>query len=309
MKNKTKDKIIFFLVGFVLGIGLVTFSWEGLRKTAKKLKDVNVREIAENTLATTRQWTHKRRQVTEDFAKGIKAVSGKNFGTDGQLTFELYRNGTFVIDGESGYAWQKSDSYRDSAVIRSTHALPATYKISVVVGDINYGLENISGLAQDPEYAEGPKNENGCYLIAITDTPPTGHHTNTWWHEHRKVVIDVDNNVWGHGMPNPIFMVYFDRDNKLMSYAGEQNKWQKNWVNGTRYKLGAWYRIEVEKTRKEYILSVLSDTGELLKRASIDLKKVWNADEHHKDYFVIGDPHENYYQGSMKIKEITIAHN
>ena len=309
MKNKTKDKIIFFLVGFVLGIGLVTFSWEGLRKTAKKLKDVNVREIAENTLATTRQWTHKRRQVTEDFAKGIKAVSGKNFGTDGQLTFELYRNGTFVIDGESGYAWQKSDSYRDSAVIRSTHALPATYKISVVVGDINYGLENISGLAQDPEYAEGPKNENGCYLIAITDTPPTGHHTNTWWHEHRKAVIDVDNNVWGHGMPNPVFMVYFDRDNKLMSYAGEQNKWQKNWVNGTRYKLGAWYRIEVEKTRKEYILSVLSDTGELLKRASIDLKKVWNADEHHKDYFVIGDPHENYYQGSMKIKEITIAHN
>ncbi|GEM_PF-2468893 len=309
MENKTKDKIIFFLVGFALGIGLVAFSWKGLHKTAKKFKDVNVREIAKGMLATMRQWTYKKQQVTEDFSKGIKAVSGKSFGTDGQLTFELYRNGTFVIDGESGYAWQKSDSYRDSAIIRSTHALPETYKISAVVGNINYGLENIAGLPQDPEYAEGPKNENGCYLIAITDTPPTGHHTNTWWHEHRKVVIDVDNNVWGHGMPNPVFMVYFDRDNKLMSYNGEQNRWQKDWVNGTRYKLSAWYRVEIERTRKEYILSVLSDTGELLERAVVDLEKVWHADGHHKDYFVIGEPHENYYQGSMKIKEITITYN
>ena len=309
MKNKTKDKIVFFLIGFVLGIGLVAFSWDGFRKTTKKLKDVNFTEMGKNAWLNMRQWTHKRRQVTEDFSKGIKAVSGKSFGADDQLTFELYRNGTFVIDGESGYALQRSDSYRDSAIIRSTRALPETYKISVVVGGIDYELENISGLPRDPQYSEGPQNENGCYLIAITDTPPTGHHTNTWWHQHRKVVIDVDNNVWGHGMPNPIFMVYFDSDNKLMSYAGEQNKWQKNWVNGTRYKLGAWYRIEVEKTRKEYILSVLTDTGELLERAFVDLGKVWNADKHHKDYFVIGDPHENYYQGSMKIKEITIAHN
>ncbi len=309
MKNKTKDKIIFFLIGFVLGTGIVAFSWDGLCKATKKLKDVNFTEIGKNTWLNMRHWTHKRRQVIEDFSKPVKTVSGKSFGTDNQLTFELYRNGVFVIDGESGYAWQKSDSYRDSAIIRSTQALPEIYKISVVVGGIDYGLENISGLPQDPEYAEGPQNENGCYLIAITDTPPIGHHANTWWHQHRKVVIDVDNNVWGHGMPNPVFMVYFDRDNKLVSYNGEDNEWQGDWESGVRYEPDKWYRVEIEKTKKQYILSVRSDSGKLLKSASVDLKKVWNADEYHKDYFAIGDPHENYYQGSMKIREITIAHD
>lgn len=309
MKSETKDKIIFFLAGFALGIGLVAFSWNGLHKAIRRLKDVNFTEMRRDMWLNMRQWTHKRRQIAEDFSKPIKAVSGKSFGKDHQLTFELYRNGTFLIDGKSGYAWQKSDSYRDSAFIRSTKALPETYKISVVLGNIDYGLENISGLPQDPEYTEGPRDENGCYLIAITDAPPIGHHTNTWWHQHRKVVVDVDNNVWGHGMPNPVFMVYFDRDNKLVSYNGEDNEWQKDWMKGVTYEPEKWYRVEIEKTKKQYILSVRSEAGQLLKNASINLEKVWNADAYHKDYFVIGDPHENYYQGSMKIKEIVISQN
>ena len=308
MKSKTKDNVIFFLIGLALGIGIVVFSWNGLHKTAQKLKDVNFTEMGKNTLINMRQLTHKKRQVIENFSKPIKAVSGKSFGKDGQLTFELYRNGTFVIDGKSGYAWQKSASYRDSAIIRSTKALPKTYKISVVVGGIDYGLENISGLPQDPEYTEGPQNENGSYLIAITDTPPIGHHTNTWWHQHRKVAIDVDNNVWGHGMPNPVFMVYFDRENKLVSFDGEDNEWRKDWMKTMTYEPGRWYRVEIEKTKKQYIMSVRTDAGQLLKSASVGLEKIWNADEYHKDYFAVGDPHENYYQGSMKIKEISMRY-
>ncbi|HBO98096.1 MAG TPA: hypothetical protein DE315_05870 [Candidatus Omnitrophica bacterium] len=308
MKSKTKDNVIFFLIGLALGIGIVVFSWNGLHKTAQKLKDVNFTEMGKNTLINMRQLTHKKRQVIENFSKPIKAVSGKSFGKDGQLTFELYRNGTFVIDGKSGYAWQKSASYRDSAIIRSTKALPKTYKISVVVGGIDYGLENISGLPQDPEYTEGPQNENGSYLIAITDTPPIDHHTNTWWHQHRKVAIDVDNNVWGHGMPNPVFMVYFDRENKLVSFDGEDNEWRKDWMKTMTYEPGKWYRVEIEKTKKQYILSVRTDAGQLLKSASVGLEKIWNADEYHKDYFAVGDPHENYYQGSMKIKEISMRY-
>ena len=308
MKSKTKDKIIFFLIGFVLGISIVAFSWCGLRKTAQKFKDVNFTETGRDTWLNMKQWMHPRRQIIENFSKPIKAVSGKSFGKDDQLTFELYRNGTFLIDGKSGYAWQKSDSYRDSAIIRSTNALPETYKISVVVGDIDYGLKNISGLPQDPEYTEGPQNENGCYLIAITDTPPIGHHTNTWWHQHRKVVIDVDNNVWGHGMPNPIFMVYFDRNNKLVSFDGKNHQWQREWKKAETYESNQWYRVEVEKTKKQYIMSVLTEKGKLLKRTTVDFKNIWNVDEYHKDYFVIGDPHENYYQGSMKIKEVSMRY-
>ena len=78
-------------------------------------------------------------------------------------------------------------------------------------------------------------------------------------------------------------------------------------MEGVRYEQDKWYRVEIEKTKKQYIMSVRSDAGKLLKSASVDLKKVWNADEYHKDYFVIGDPHENYYQGSMKIKGIAVS--
>ena len=56
-KNFPRGQIIFFLIGFVLGISIVALSWDGLRKTAQKLKDVNFREIAENTLANITQWT------------------------------------------------------------------------------------------------------------------------------------------------------------------------------------------------------------------------------------------------------------
>jgi len=106
---------------------------------------------------------------TEDFSKPITAVDGKSFGKNGQFTFELFRNGTFIIDGKSGYAWQRSDSYRDSAIIRSTKALPETYKITVVAGEVDYGLNIIKGLPSDPEYKDkgGPKGFNGFYLIAL----------------------------------------------------------------------------------------------------------------------------------------------
>jgi hypothetical protein len=306
MRSETKDKIIFFFIGLVLGVGVVAFSWDGLRKTARGLKDFNFTEAGLKGWNQVRQWTTMRRKVFEDFSKPVKAVSGKAFGKEDQLTFELFRNGTFLIDGKSGYAWQRSDSYRDSAIIRSTNPLPETYKISVVVGGIDYGLENISGLPPDPEYKEGPQNENGCYFLTITDPPPTGHHTNTWWHQHRKVVVDVDNNVWGHGMPNPVFLVYFDKENKLVSYDGEENAWQKEWKKAVTYEPGQWYRVEIEKTKRQYIMTIRSESGQLLKTASVDLKKVWRVDEPHKDYFAIGDPHENYYQGSMKIKSITL---
>jgi len=245
-------------------------------------------------------------QVTEDFTKPIEAISSKNFGEHGQLTFELYRNGTFIIDGKSGYVWQRSDSYRDSAIIRSTHPLPKTYKISAVVGEIDYGLEKLRLLENDPEYKEGPLNENGCYLLAITDEAPTGHHTNDWWHQHRKVCIDVDNNVWGHGMPNPIFMVFFDKNNELMALDGQENKWQSKWRKALSYEPGSWYRVEIEKTEISFILRIYDSEGKLLKGGVIPFKYVWNEDGEHPDYLVIGDPHEIYYQGSMKIKSISM---
>ena len=48
--------------------------------------------------------------------------------------------------------------------------------------------------------------------------------------------------------------------------------------------------------------------GKLLKEARVSLNKVWNEDEYHPEFFVVGDPHENYYRGSIKIKEIRVQY-
>ncbi|MFH0764085.1 MAG: glycoside hydrolase domain-containing protein [Candidatus Omnitrophota bacterium] len=246
------------------------------------------------------------REVTEDFSQPIVAQDGKTFGEYGQFTFELFRNGTFVIDGKSGAAWQRSNRYSDVAIIRSTKPLPKTYKISAVVGEIDYDLSKVKFVENDPQYKEGPLNENGCYLLAITDEEPSGHYTNDWWHKHRKVCIDVDNNIWGHGMPHPVFMVYFDGQNNLIAFDGGQDIWQKEWRKAVTYEPAGWYRVEIEKTRNEFILRIYDKEEKLLKEGSVDLAKIWHEDGEHQDYLVIGDPHENYYQGSMKIKSISM---
>jgi len=105
-------------------------------------------------------------EYIEKFESIILVDDGIAFGQNKFLTFETVSNGTFIINDRLGYAHQISESYRDSAIIRSTQPLTIPYKISVVVGEIDYGLANIEGLGRDPEYREGPKNENGCYLIS-----------------------------------------------------------------------------------------------------------------------------------------------
>ncbi len=246
--------------------------------------------------------------VVETFSSPIVAQKGATFGPQNQFTFSLDQKGTFVIDGASGLAWEKSGSYRDSAIIRSTNPLPKTYKITAVVGGIDYGLENIANLSNDPEFPEGPLNENGCYLLTITDEVPNLPHTNIWWHQHRKLVIDVDNNVWGNGMPNPIFMVYFDKGNGLNAYNGAGKNWQREWTQAVTYDKNAFYKVEVERTLKEFIMRISAEDGKLLKEGRVALDQVWHAEKYYEDYFVIGDPHANYYQGSFKIKEITLQY-
>ena len=245
--------------------------------------------------------------MTEEFKRRLTARDGQAFGKQGQLTFELYRGGTFVVDGKTGYALQKSEHYGDVALIRSTDPLPPTFQISVVVGDLDYDLSKIEGLPNDPQYPEGPRNENGCYLLAIVDENPSEPHTNIWWHQHRKVVMDVDNNVWGQGMPHPIFMVYFDRDNRLNAFDGQENRWTPEWRKAVQYEPSGWYRIELEKTRKKFIMTISQENGRVLARGEVDLKNIWQEDESRHDYLVVGDPHENYYQGAFKIKSISIS--
>jgi len=70
-----------------------------------------------------------------------------------------------------------------------------------------------------------------------------------------------------------------------------------------------WYRVTLERTQSEFIYSIYDEQGRLLKTARVDTKEVWHTDPVYPDYFVIGDPHENYYQGSFKIQSIHIEQN
>jgi hypothetical protein len=297
-------KIVVFIFGFVLGVAIAGASGLAAYKLLRRVG--NPREILLKVMShLPRLPLPAGRQVIEEFDRPLTAVDGGAFGREGQLTFELYRNGKFLVDGASGQAWQISEGYGDSAIIRSTQALPRGYKIEVVAGQIDYGLEKIKGLPHDPQYKEGPGNENGCYLISIVEEPPTAHYTNLWWHQHRKIVIDVDNNVWGHGMPNPIFFAYFDKKNALVSWDAREKRWGPDWHKAATYDPQRYYRFELERTASAYILSVTEENGSFLARTEVPLSEVRRSDL--PEYFVIGDPHENYYAGSMKIKSISIS--
>ena len=178
-------------------------------------------------------------------------MAGKSFGKDDQLTFELYRNGAFVIDGEVRIRLAKVSELPGFRPLYARQSPCRKLTRSVLLSGVSImGLENIAGLPQDPEYTEGPHKRER--LLPHRDHGHAAHWPphQPWWHQHRKVAIDVDNNVWGHGMPNPVFMVYFDRDNKLVSYNGKENEWQNAWVKGVTYKLNQWYRVEIEKTKR-----------------------------------------------------------
>ncbi|MFC1510628.1 hypothetical protein ACFL49_03105, partial [Candidatus Omnitrophota bacterium] len=237
----------------------------------------------------------------------LDVIDGNNFGPKGVFTFELFRGGTFSIDAKQGILTGESSHYGDVSLIRSTYSLPSEYKIRVQVGDIDFGLEHLVGLKKDVKYHEGPLNENGCYLIAITDQRPDDHYTNDWWHRHRKLVIDVDNNAWGYGMPNPIFMVYFDRDNKLMAFDGDRLEWVREWEKGFEYERKSWYYVELEKKHGKYTYRILDEGENLLRESQVNVDEVWHTEEQYPEYFVIGDPHENYYQGSFKLKLVSIS--
>jgi len=147
----------------------------------------------------------------------------------------------------------------------------------------------------------------GFIFLTITDTAPKRHYTNDWWHQHRKLVIDVVNNTSGNGMPNPIFMVYFDKMNELVAYDGRSNRWQTGWEKAVQYNKDRWYQIELEKTRTHYVMSIYTASGVLLERGSVRLDQVWHTEPKYPDYLALGDPHENYYQGSVKIRSISIT--
>lgn len=149
--------------------------------------------------------------------------SASVYGEDGWLTVELYgrdsdRDGVPETGGrfasERGVARLVSTRHYDGAIIRSTHPLPARYRVEVTVGAIAFGgprdgqwthdgkVNGYDGdeLADPWFFRDGDPTprpattQNGLYFLCITDYARPAPHNNIFIHHHRKVVMDTDNN-------------------------------------------------------------------------------------------------------------------
>src|SRR5206468_830933 len=130
-----KNKLTFFLLGALAGSLIaasagLTARWALNHPAEFKGK---IKACLKWRSVLKFHWPASSNQIVEDFSQPLTAENRKSFGKNNQLTFELYREGTFTIDGKSGFAWEKSAHYGDVALIRSTKALPKNYRISAVV--------------------------------------------------------------------------------------------------------------------------------------------------------------------------------
>ena len=241
--------------------------------------------------------------VIFNFTEPITFTDGMVFGAYDALTLETAGSPTFSIIDNS-YLLATSPAISDGFLIRSTNPLPATYKVTVDMGDIHFDLANPGSGG----------SENGVYLPTISAFAgsPT---TNDWWHENRKVHMDIDNNEWGSGGEHPVFFGYYDQSSVTADYFedgqwvydGAEESWgaiSEDWASAFNYDPDMWYTFEIEKTETTYFYRIFDAlTGELLQDASIPIDSVRSGD----DFFTIGDPHTNYYNGSVGISNLRIT--
>jgi hypothetical protein len=222
----------------------------------------------------------------------------------------------------------------DGLVIRPTHALPARYRVCVRAGYADFG-DGKPGAANKngylgPETAEpwgtDPSSaENGFYWLTILDATPRPHN-NIWIHHHRKVVIDSDNNkdawtnIWeGHSWvadgQHPIMMFGLDKDGWD---NGDNGLPFLSWSNGAlqpsgdikavdAYKSNTWYTACIARDPENFTLSISGDFkfgGQQTYTATIPVKLVYRAGPGIPDFFMFGDPHNNYYRGSVYYDDI-----
>jgi hypothetical protein len=229
-----------------------------------------------------------------------------------------------------------SPNSTDGLVIRSTKPLPARYRVCLNVGYANYGdgkpgpnsLNGYAGGEKDEPWSNGDATlENGFYWLTILDATPRPHN-NLWIHHHRKVVIDSDNNKeawtniwegksWVADGQHPIMMFGVDKDGNDEDSTGRPFL---SWSNGAlqpageiravdAYKDNTWYAACIERNPTAFVLTVSGDFkfgGQQTYIGTIPLHSVYAADPTIPDFFMFGDPHNNYYRGSVLYDDIRL---
>lgn len=261
----------------------------------------------------------------ETFDTAFTLSDGQTFGTNNWLKAELGRGGTITSSG--GYLTLNTPDFWKTALIRSTGDLPAEYKIRVKVGLVNLDLTNYQFPA-DTAGSPVPFNshsgylENGTYFLTITDSACDGDICGeTWWHEHRKAVIDVDNHYTTLTPPplienHPVYMVYMNSavtnaqtqaSELLRTWTGtawDLTSW--NWNTAYTYDTTQWYYAEFEKRNGQFILRFYDGNKNIIEETSpVALSLIrWMSAQH--EYMYIGEPHTDDYEGNSAVDEIQL---
>lgn len=184
---------------------------------------------------------------------------------------------------------------------------------------------------------------NGFYWFALMDQLPKPHN-NKWSHHHRKFVIDSWNRKDNNNTVNVIALDGKSKTDtafgkKFISYVNRD--WQK--VSDTpidNYLPNEWYTITFTRTSVFYKFSItgnFKNAGQTTYKNQIDLRKncvfhynqtpeeldttcvdnheqtflerkftSWPINSAYPDYFMIGEPHINYYEGNILIDDIKL---
>jgi len=251
----------------------------------------------------------------ENFDTPYEAYNGQTFGTDGWLTYQLINGGAITV--ADGYAQLNAPDFWNAALIHSTNSLPSEYKLRTKIGYINYDLTNYEQEDYDDPYfdSHGGHYENGIYFLTLTEALCSGDEcAEEWWHFHRKIVIDVDNHI-NYGEPgetfHPIFMVYMDPiagtwGNILRTWDGMA--WDlsdDNWNVAYTYEYDTWYYAEVEKYDRMLTLRLYDADMNILEETDpVDFDLIYAIDDL-TEYFYMGEPHTDDYEGDARIDDIT----
>jgi hypothetical protein len=229
-----------------------------------------------------------------------------------------------------------SPKHTDGVVVRPTSALPKKYRVCLKVGFASFGdgkpgagdLNGYAGGETDEPWLNGDaKLENGFYWLSILDATPRPHN-NVWIHHHRKVTIDSDNNkeawtnIWeGSGWvadgEHPVMMFGTAKDGEDDDSSGRPFL---AWSHGALQPAGAvraadaykdktWYSACIERNDDAFVLTTSGDFkwgGQQTYVATIPSNVVYGTGEEVPDFFMFGDPHNNYYRGSVYYDDIKL---
>ena len=268
------------------------------------------------------------------------------FGHDGWLTVAAYSRSNLTpfgslisvvrdpADPTNHVLKVSSPLHTDGLVIRNTRPLPPSYRVCVNVGFASFGDGKRNGLNgylggehATPWLDDDSSAENGFYWLTILDSTPRPHN-NIWIHHHRKVVIDSDNNkdawtnMWEGGKwtpdgQHPIMMFGVDKDGSDDDANGLPFL---SWSNGAlqpageiravdAYKDNTWYTACIARQPQAFILTVSGDFkwgGRQTYTGTIPIDSIYQAGPGIPDFFMFGDPHNNYYRGSVYYDDIRL---